>query len=45
MVKNVMVRMTAAMNNFFSGITSAANDIGEIHTMLMDLHRPGGMPY
>lgn len=41
-VKNVMDRMTSAMNNFKSGINSMAADFEEIHIMLRGLNMPGG---
>ncbi|MCL6478129.1 MAG: hypothetical protein K6T65_06905 [Peptococcaceae bacterium] len=44
MIKNIVVRMTSTMDNFFSGIASTVNDFGEIQAMLMDMHRTGGRP-
>ncbi|MCL6612191.1 MAG: hypothetical protein K6T66_11690 [Peptococcaceae bacterium] len=41
-VKNVMDRMSSAINNFRSGIDSMAADFGEIHVMLRGLNMFGG---
>lgn len=43
-VRNVMDRMTSAMNNFKSGINSMAADFEEIHVMLLGMKKPGEGP-
>ncbi|MFZ5652024.1 MAG: hypothetical protein ACOY4I_14405 [Bacillota bacterium] len=41
-VKNVMDRVTSAMNNFRAGINTMALDFQEIDVMLRDLNKSGG---
>ncbi|MFZ5646336.1 MAG: hypothetical protein ACOY30_01820 [Bacillota bacterium] len=41
-VKNVMDRVTSAMNNFRSGMNTMALDLQEINLMLRDLNKTGG---
>lgn len=36
-MKNVMERMSSAMNNFQSGMNSLAVDFEEIHTLMMGM--------
>lgn len=40
--KNVMDRVTSALNNFRSGINTMAMDFQEIDLMLRDLSKTGG---
>lgn len=43
-LRNVMDKVTSAMNNFRTGISSMAADFEEVHVLLQGIRAPGGQP-